>query len=52
MTVPEAKRETGHIPTLHFYKNCQETLILEMRILYIPMEVHVKRPHADPAKCS
>lgn len=48
--VPEAKRETGHIPMLYFYRNCWKMLVLEMGILYIPMEVRIKRPYADPAK--
>lgn len=50
MILPEAKRKTGPIP-YSTSKKSKKTLVLEMGILYIPMEVHVKR-HADAAKCS
>lgn len=50
MIATEKNRGTGHTPTLCFYGNCWKTLVWEIGILCIPMEVHVKRPHADPAK--
>lgn len=50
MIVPEARRKDGYTPAAHFYRNCYKTLVSETGILYILMEVHIKRPHADPAK--
>lgn len=50
MILPEAKTETGQIPTVYLFRNSYETLVLEMSLLYTSMKVHVKKTHTEPSK--